>query len=77
MNDLKALSTLKRKIGQHIAATEDRELRWMLRDRRFRRDWMSDHRIPWSAGTEDYIKRRVGAKLGFWDMRVKGVIIDA
>lgn len=77
MVDPKAMTELRRKIGRHVAATGDQELRWILRDRRFRRDWMGDHEIPRSAPTEDYVKKRAGAKLGFWDLKTKEVIIDA
>lgn len=65
--DPKKATAIKRRISQNVRHTLDSYLRLMVTPpgaRFYRRKWLKDRGIPWCAGIEDYLKRRVGLRLG-------------
>lgn len=65
--DPKKVTHIKRRISQNLRQTSEYNLRLMVTPpsaRFYRRQWLKMYGIPWNAGIEDYLKRRVGYKLG-------------
>jgi hypothetical protein len=62
------VTSIKQRISQNARRENDSRLRLMAdpKDGRFyRRRWLLEHGIPWAAGVEDYLKKRIAKELGF------------
>ncbi len=67
MLDPKKLTSIKRRLSQDLRYVSESSLRAMVtppNGRFYRRQWLKLRGIPWNAGIEDYLKRRIGYRLG-------------
>lgn len=67
MIDPKVATWIKQRVSQNVRHCSDHILRGLVtppNGRFYRRRWLKMRGIPWNAGIEDYLKLRVGYRLG-------------